>query len=498
VSASPGDGKPAIGIEDLVQTFKSNLHVPKRDLTGPFMFSFDHAFQIKGQGCVLTGTVLSGAIKPGQNVEVPALGEAGKGKKVRSLQMFRQPVQNAGMGDRVAICVPGLEAKELERGILVDTKFGMPTLDACICVVNRLHYYKNEVKTKAKYHITLGHQTVMATAHFFCPLSHGASSSSSASPEEKDKKAPKKNDGNSSAVEPSLAMGLGALTAERQKSWPTSFSFDPDYLHLDELFQHGAPIEYENNDGDMVKIAPAKELGRLEFHLNGEFKRQIAELLYDPHSGRLADELNSPLGQTVDSRGVVPLKERDRVMYLLAWLAHSCDVPIAGQDPPEQEPLAYALLLLERGIQCPTGSLIIGSKLDFDAHTPNCRMAFFGRILTPMNPKEASKLRMLKMKQKTGVLDRFDKQDRTLMICQDMFTAETDMSLFTGLKVTHEATGAEGILEGAYAQSGQFKVRFKEELPVKSDPKTGHVKADERIALFFKKYDFDNSKKIQQ
>mmetsp|Transcript_59924 Transcript_59924/g.106245 ORF Transcript_59924/g.106245 Transcript_59924/m.106245 type:complete len:85 (+) Transcript_59924:3-257(+) len=84
------------------------------------------------------------------------------------------------------------------------------------------------------------------------------------------------------------------------------------------------------------------------------------------------------------------------------------------------------------------------------------------------------------------------------MICQDMFTAETDMSLFTGLKVTHEATGAEGILEGAYAQSGQFKVRFKEELPVKSDPKTGHVKADERIALFFKKYDFDNSKKIQQ
>merc|ERR1719253_539611 len=145
------------------------MEVPKRDLSGPFMFSFDHAFAIKGQGTVLTGTVLSGTVKPAQNIELPALGEAGKGKKVRSLQMFRQPVQLAGQGDRVAVCVPALEAKELERGIVVDAKFGLPTLDACICVVNRLTYFKGDVKTKQKFHISVGHQTVMASCTFFCP-----------------------------------------------------------------------------------------------------------------------------------------------------------------------------------------------------------------------------------------------------------------------------------------------------------------------------------------
>lgn len=52
------------------------------------------------------------------------------------------------------------------------------------------------------------------------------------------------------------------------------------------------------------------------------------------------------------------------------------------------------------------------------------------------------------------------------MICRDMFKADTDMSLFNGLKIVHESSGAEGILEGSYGQQGKFKVRFKEPLKV--------------------------------
>mmetsp|Transcript_87983 Transcript_87983/g.137886 ORF Transcript_87983/g.137886 Transcript_87983/m.137886 type:complete len:669 (-) Transcript_87983:122-2128(-) len=492
-SASPQDGSDSIGIQELVEVLKGSLTVPKRDLAGPFMFSFDHAFAIKGQGTVLTGTVLSGAVKPGQNVEIPALGEAGKGKKVRSLQMFKQPVQLAGQGDRVAMCVPSLEAKELERGIVVDAKYGLPTLDACICVVNRLTYFKSEVKTKAKFHVSLGHQTVMANAYFFCPMrgrtvAESTESSTAETAERKKKAAESKT--------PSLAMGCGALVAERQKKWPSSFDFNIDYLHMDDLFQHGAPVEYENSDGDMVKLAAAEELGKLQFHLNGELKREISALRYDPNSGRLADQDNSPLGSTVDSKGVIPLKDRDRILYLLDWLAHESFVP--GLAQVEEEPLAYALLIFEKPVLCPMGSLLIGSKLDFDIHSPNCRMAFFGRILASMNPKDLKALRLLKMKQKVGMLDRVDKQDSCLLICRDMFKADTDMSLFNGLKVSHEATGLEGILEGSYGQEGKFKVRFKQELPLSLDAK-GNVKGDEQIALFFKKYDFDHgSRKIVQ
>lgn len=35
--------------------------------------SVDHCFSIKGQGTVMTGTILSGTISLGDNVEIPAL-----------------------------------------------------------------------------------------------------------------------------------------------------------------------------------------------------------------------------------------------------------------------------------------------------------------------------------------------------------------------------------------------------------------------------------------
>lgn len=42
-----------------------------RRLDGPFAFSLDHCFAIRGQGTVMTGTVLSGRVKVGEEVEDP-------------------------------------------------------------------------------------------------------------------------------------------------------------------------------------------------------------------------------------------------------------------------------------------------------------------------------------------------------------------------------------------------------------------------------------------
>jgi len=243
-----------------------------------------------------------------------------------------------------------------------------------------------------------------------------------------------------------------------------------------------------------VTLSPGKEIGLLDFALNGEVKGDVSELKFDPSSGRLIRQLNQPLGATVDSRSVVPLKDRDRVIYLVSWLAQCCEVPGL---PTVEEPLSYALLQLEKPVTCPMGTLLIGSKLDFDMHSPTCRLAFFGRILSKMDPKDLKPLRLVKMKSKTGNLDRFDKQDRTLVICKDMFKADTDLSLFLGLKVVHEQSGVEGILEGAFGTEGQFKVRFPTELKVKDDAK-GHIKDGERVTLYFKKYTFEKSNRIMQ
>ena len=67
VSAKVGGSETAtttnsIGIDDLIERLKEMTFQPSRDPSGPFIFSVDHCFIIKGQGTVMTGTVLSGSV----------------------------------------------------------------------------------------------------------------------------------------------------------------------------------------------------------------------------------------------------------------------------------------------------------------------------------------------------------------------------------------------------------------------------------------------------
>jgi selenocysteine-specific elongation factor len=53
-----------LNMETLIEALRNSTFVPsKRVESGQFLFAVDHCFQIKGQGTVMTGTVLSGSIK---------------------------------------------------------------------------------------------------------------------------------------------------------------------------------------------------------------------------------------------------------------------------------------------------------------------------------------------------------------------------------------------------------------------------------------------------
>lgn len=70
--------------------------------------------------------------------------------------MFWKPVSVAKKGDRVGICVTGLDAKLVERALV--TYPGMfPNFDVAIVWVKWVIYFKPEIKTKSKLHMTLGH-----------------------------------------------------------------------------------------------------------------------------------------------------------------------------------------------------------------------------------------------------------------------------------------------------------------------------------------------------
>jgi selenocysteine-specific elongation factor len=65
----------SLGMEDLLDAIRSKLVVPKRDLHGPFHFSIDHCFAIKGHGTVLTGQPFP-ALQAPSSASSPSLPQA--------------------------------------------------------------------------------------------------------------------------------------------------------------------------------------------------------------------------------------------------------------------------------------------------------------------------------------------------------------------------------------------------------------------------------------
>jgi selenocysteine-specific elongation factor len=168
VAASPGGdaSKPGIGLEALVEKITSMVELPERTVEGDFRFAIDHCFQIRGQGTVLTGTCLSGQIGVGEVLELPAFKLE---KKIKSMQMFHKPATRIQQGDRAGICVTQLDAKILERGLAAKPN-SVPPIDAAMLRVHRVRFFKGEINSDVrgsqKYHVTVGHQTVMATVCF--------------------------------------------------------------------------------------------------------------------------------------------------------------------------------------------------------------------------------------------------------------------------------------------------------------------------------------------
>jgi len=170
VAAKPGGnenetGDETIGINTLIECLNHNVYVPERNPEGPLIYSVDHCFSIRGQGTIMTGTILNGSVNIGDTIEIPALKVS---KKVKSMQMFKKPVNSASQGDRVGICVTQFDPHLLERG-LVCTPSALPTIFAAIIQVHKIPYFKGKCETKSKFHITTGHDTVMARLTFFGP-----------------------------------------------------------------------------------------------------------------------------------------------------------------------------------------------------------------------------------------------------------------------------------------------------------------------------------------
>ena len=97
-------------IQDLIPRMK-----PKRDIGKPRL-SIDRVFNIKGSGTVVTGTLMGGVFRQGMEATIfPSY----KKTRLRSLQTYKEKVEKAFPGSRVALNLVGMEKNELHRGDIV-------------------------------------------------------------------------------------------------------------------------------------------------------------------------------------------------------------------------------------------------------------------------------------------------------------------------------------------------------------------------------------------
>ena len=111
----PVSSKTGAGLEELKKALKTAAaNVPGKDAARYFRLPIDRAFAMKGFGSVVTGTLISGSVGAGDEVE---LFPGGDRLRVRGVQSGGHAVERATPGQRTAVNLAGIEHTALKRGM---------------------------------------------------------------------------------------------------------------------------------------------------------------------------------------------------------------------------------------------------------------------------------------------------------------------------------------------------------------------------------------------
>jgi selenocysteine-specific elongation factor len=114
VSARTGKGLPQL-IGAVAEAVKARQAAPRPE-QAPLFLPLDRAFAVKGFGTVVTGTLFSGALSAGDEVDLAGAGAKARGVRVRGVQVHGAPVDKARAGQRTAANLAGIEVHEAPRG----------------------------------------------------------------------------------------------------------------------------------------------------------------------------------------------------------------------------------------------------------------------------------------------------------------------------------------------------------------------------------------------
>jgi len=147
----PVSARTGAGLDALKQELLQVAHAtPAKDVKRHFRLPIDRSFATKGFGTVVTGTLISGAVKVEDEIEVYPLG---KRVRVRGLHSGGKAINRAVAGQRTAVNLSGIDHTEVQRGMVLGAPgVFQPTrkLDARITLLASARPLKN--RARAHFH----------------------------------------------------------------------------------------------------------------------------------------------------------------------------------------------------------------------------------------------------------------------------------------------------------------------------------------------------------
>ncbi len=153
------EGKPIVpvsavagaGLEELKAALRAEAEaLPVRAEEGAFRMPVDRVFTLPGAGVIVTGTCWSGAVQPGDQLQVEP---GGMGVRVREVQVHGRRAGHGASGQRLALALHGVKKEDLERGFQVIAPGAAAVTRRLDVRVNLMPHYRGEIKNRQRLHV---------------------------------------------------------------------------------------------------------------------------------------------------------------------------------------------------------------------------------------------------------------------------------------------------------------------------------------------------------
>lgn len=150
------------GLPELIDLIdKMQEETPAKNIHAPSRMNIDRVFTLKGIGTIVTGTLTEGVFEKEKEYylypqEIPL--------KIRSLQVHEEDVEKAYAGQRVALNIPGIPVKELNRGNTIAEENSLERTRMIDVKINLIKHSFKKLKHWDRLRLFIGSQEVFCRA----------------------------------------------------------------------------------------------------------------------------------------------------------------------------------------------------------------------------------------------------------------------------------------------------------------------------------------------